>query len=254
MKRRYALSVGDDMDGSVTFTVAFVAGVFSFLSPCVLPLVPSYLSFITGLSLDDLRGGERRRAILVPALAFVTGFSLVFLLLGASATLLGQVFLQYRDWLARVGGALIIVFGLHLLGVFRIAPFMRERRLQIESKPAGVIGAGAAGVVFGAGWTPCIGPVLGALLTYASTRATLARGMSLLLFYSIGLAIPFLLAALATGSFLNTSKRFRRWLPVVEKASGAILLLAGVLLLTGSFTALSAYFVRITPGWILERL
>jgi cytochrome c-type biogenesis protein len=242
------------MDGSVTFAVAFVAGVFSFLSPCVLPLVPSYLGFVTGLSLDDLRGGHSRRAILVPALGFVGGFSLVFLLLGASATLLGQVFLQYRDWLARLGGILIIVFGLHLLGVFRIAPFLRERRLNLESKPAGVIGAGLAGVVFGAGWTPCIGPVLGTLFTYASVRGSMTSGMVLLGFYSLGLAVPFLLAALAFGQFLNTSKRIRRWLPAIEKTSGAILLIAGVLLLTGSFTALSAYFVRITPNFILERL
>ena len=133
------------MDGSVTFAVAFVAGLRSFLSPCVLPLVPSYLGFITGMSLDDLRGGTNRRAILVPALAFVAGFSVVFLMLGLSATLLGQMFQYYKVWIARVGGVLIIIFGLHLLGVFRIMPLLRERRLQLESKPAGVMGAGVAG-------------------------------------------------------------------------------------------------------------
>ncbi|HSL71354.1 MAG TPA: cytochrome c biogenesis protein CcdA, partial [Longimicrobiales bacterium] len=243
-----------DMDGSVTFAVAFVAGVLSFLSPCVLPLVPSYLGFVTGMTLDDLRGGTSRWAILVPALAFTAGFSLVFLIMGATATLLGQMLLRYQDWISRIGGVLIILFGLHLLGVLRIMPFLRERRMQLESKPAGLIGAGVAGIVFGAGWTPCIGPVLAALLTYTSTRANLATGMMLLTFYSLGLAVPFLAAALATGSFLNTSKRMRRWLPVVEKTSGVILLIAGVLLVSGSFTVLSAYFARWTPEFLLEKL
>jgi cytochrome c-type biogenesis protein len=242
------------MDGSVTFAVAFVAGVLSFLSPCVLPLVPSYLGFVTGMTLDDLRGGTSRWAILVPALAFTAGFSLVFLVMGATATLLGQMLMRYQDWIARIGGVLIILFGLHLLGVLRIMPFLRERRLQLESKPAGIVGAGVAGVVFAAGWTPCIGPVLGALLTYTSARANLANGMFLLSFYSLGLAVPFLAAALATGTFLKTSKRMRRWLPIVEKVSGAILLVAGVLLVTGSFTVLSAYFARWTPEFLRERL
>jgi cytochrome c-type biogenesis protein len=242
------------MDGSITFAVAFGAGVLSFLSPCVLPLVPSYLGFITGMSLDDLRAGSNRKAILVPALAFVGGFSLIFLIMGASATLLGQMFRYYQDWISRIGGVLIILFGLHLLGVFRIAPFLRERRFQLESRPAGVLGAGVAGMVFGAGWTPCIGPVLGALLTYAMTRDQLGNGLFLLSFYSLGLALPFLAAALATGTFLGTSKRMRRFLPVVEKVSGAVLVLAGVLLVSGSFSALSAYFVKWTPEFLLEKL
>ena len=242
------------MDGSVTFAVAFVAGLLSFLSPCVLPLVPSYLGFITGMSLDDLRGGTNRRAILVPALAFVAGFSVVFLMLGLSATLLGQMFQYYKVWIARVGGVLIIIFGLHLLGVFRIMPLLRERRLQLESKPAGVMGAGVAGLVFGAGWTPCIGPILGGLITMASIRANMGQGLFLLGFYSLGLAVPFLAAAMMTGAFLNSSKRIRRWLPVIEKTSGAILLVAGVLMVTGSFTLLAAYFTRLTPQFLLERL
>ncbi|MGH7469500.1 MAG: cytochrome c biogenesis protein CcdA [Longimicrobiales bacterium] len=242
------------MDGSITFAMAFVAGLFSFLSPCVLPLVPSYLGFITGMSLDDLRAGSNRKAILVPTLAFVGGFSVIFLLLGASATLLGQLFLSYRDWIARIGGVLIILFGLHLLGVFRFAPFLRERRLQLESRPRSALGAGLAGFVFGAGWTPCIGPVLGSLLTLAGARANMGNAMFLLAFYSLGLALPFLAAALATGRFLNKSKGLRRWLPAIEKASGVVLLIAGVLLVSGSFTVLSAYFARWTPEFLLEKL
>ena len=242
------------LENSVSFAVAFLAGLLSFLSPCVLPLVPSYLGFITGMSLDEMTTVSSRKAVLVPALLFVSGFSLVFLIMGASATLLGQMLLRYQDWVARIGGVVIIIFGLHLLGILRISTFLRERRVQMHNKPAGYLGAGLAGVVFGAGWTPCIGPVLGTLLTYASARANLWLGMLLLICYSIGLAVPFLLAAWGTGSFLVTSKKVRRFIPVLEKVSGAILLLAGILLVSGSFSALSAYFARFTPNFLLERL
>ena len=242
------------MENSVSFAVAFLAGLLSFLSPCVLPLVPSYLGFVTGMSLDEMTEAPSRKAVLMPALLFVAGFSLVFLIMGASATLLGQLLLRYQDWVARIGGILIIIFGLHLLGILRIMPFLREKRLQLNNKPAGLLGAGVAGVVFGAGWTPCIGPVLGTLLTYASARAQLGTGMVLLLFYSVGLALPFVLAALATGKFIAASRRMRRAIPVLEKVSGGILLIAGILLVSGSFTALSAYFARFTPDFLLEKL
>lgn len=242
------------MENSVSFAVAFLAGLLSFLSPCVLPLVPSYLGFVTGMSLDELSGVRSRKAVLVPAALFTVGFTIVFLIMGASATFLGQLLLRYQDWVSRVGGVLIILFGLHLLGILRIGAFMRERRVQMETKPIGVIGAILAGIVFGAGWTPCIGPVLGSLLTYASARANLASGMFLLLWYSVGLAVPFLLAAYGTGAFLNKSKRIRRYIPIFEKVSGAILLLAGILLVSGSFSTLSAYFARFTPDFLLEKL
>ncbi len=242
------------MEGSVSFSVAVFAGLLSFLSPCVLPLVPSYLGFITGMSLDELSEGERRRSAMIHALLFVAGFSLVFLLLGASATLLGRVMLRYQDWIARIGGAVIVLLGLHLLGVFRFGALLRERRFQLANRPAGYLGAVGIGVVFAAGWTPCIGPVLGAVLTYASTRATLASGMLLLAGYALGLAIPFLLAAFATGAFLDAAKRMRRFIPVFEKASGAVLVIAGLLLATGSFATLSSYFIRLTPKFLLERL
>ncbi len=238
----------------MSFAVAFGAGVLSFLSPCVLPLVPSYLGFITGMSLEELSAGGRRRAALTHALLFVLGFSLIFLALGASATYVGQILLRWQTWIARIGGLLIIVFGLHLLGVLRIAPLMRERRVQMQSRPAGYLGAVAAGVVFGAGWTPCIGPVLGALLTYASTRATMASGMLLLGAYALGLAVPFLLAAFATGTFLGASRRMRTLIPTLEKVSGAMLVLAGVLLASGTFSVLSAYFLKMTPDFLLKRL
>jgi cytochrome c-type biogenesis protein len=239
---------------SVSLAVAFLAGLLSFASPCVLPLVPSYLGFITGMSLEELSDNRSRRDVLVPAVMFTLGFSLVFLIMGASATFLGQLLLRYQDWVSRIGGVLIIIFGLHLLGVLRIGAFLRERRVQLKSKPVGYVGAVVAGVVFGAGWTPCIGPVLGTLLTYASARANLGTGMLLLTSYALGLAVPFLLAAWATGAFLNTSRGMRRFIPIFEKVSGAILLLAGILLVSGSFATLSAYFARFTPKFLLEKL
>jgi cytochrome c-type biogenesis protein len=239
---------------SISFAVAFLAGFLSFLSPCVLPLVPAYLGFISGMSFDDLQDRAARRAVLVPASFFVLGFSLIFLLLGASATLVGQLFRQYQDWIARIGGVVVILFGLHLIGVFRFGTLLRERRLHLASSPKGYLGATLAGLAFGAGWTPCIGPVLGTLLTWAAVRDTMWDALLLLLGYSLGLAVPFLLAALATGAFLRASKRFRRAIPIMEKASGALLLVVGVLLVTGSFTVLSAFFARFTPEFLLERL
>jgi cytochrome c-type biogenesis protein len=242
------------MDGSITIAVAFGAGLLSFVSPCVLPVVPGYLGFITGMSLDDLRARPDRRAVIVPALLFVTGFTIIFILLGASATLLGQALIRYKGLISRIGGALIILFGLHLLGVFRLAPLMRERRLHLAHSPAGHLGALAAGLAFGAGWTPCLGPVLAALMTYASARETLAGGMLLLGSYALGLALPFVLAALATGWFLNTSRRFAHMIPLAEKVSGAVLVIMGVLLVSGSFTVLSGWFLRFTPESLLRRL
>lgn len=231
-----------------------MAGLLSFLSPCVLPLVPSYLSFVTGMSLEDLQEGVDRRATMIHSLLFVGGFSLIFILLGASASFLGVFMRHYEVWIARVGGALIVVLGLHLTGVLRIAPLLRERRIHVNDRPAGYIGTLGIGAAFGAGWTPCIGPVLGAILTIASTQETVWNGIVLLSFYSLGLAIPFLLAALALDSFLTAFSRFRRLLPIVERASGVLLIILGILLMTGSFTILSTYLTRFTPEWVLNHI
>ena len=242
------------MNESVSLFVAFVAGILSFLSPCVLPLVPSYLSFVTGMSLEDLQQGVDRRATLIHSLLFVAGFSIIFITLGASASFLGVFLRYYEVWIARIGGALIIVLGLHLTGIFRIAPLMRERRVQVNDKPAGYVGTIGVGAAFGAGWTPCIGPVLGAILTLAGTEESVGAGIVLLSVYSLGLAIPFLISALALDFFLNTFSRFRRLLPLVEKASGVMLIVLGLLLATGSFTILSSYLIRFTPDWVLQRI
>jgi cytochrome c-type biogenesis protein len=237
---------------SLGLLVAFAAGVLSFLSPCVLPLVPSYLGFLTGLSLDEM--GGRRRAALMHALAFVAGFTVVFLLLGASATALGRLLNYHRVWLERVGGLLIVFFGLVCMGVIRIRALQAERRLHLQHKPLGYLGSGFVGMAFGAGWTPCIGPILGGIFTLASASDTLGRGMALLGAYSAGLAVPFLLAAWAVDGFLAWFQRFRRYLPWVMRASGALLVVVGVLLMTGQFTRLAAWLTKFTPAGLFERL
>lgn len=238
----------------VGFFIALSAGIFSFLSPCVLPLVPSYLTFVTGMSLEDLQGGVNRKATMIHSVLFVVGFSVIFILLGASASFLGQFFKQYEVWIARVGGVIIILLGLHMAGVFRLIPLMQEKRVHLADKPAGYLGTLGVGMAFGAGWTPCIGPVLGAILTYGFSQDTMWAGVGLLSVYSLGLAIPFLIAAAALDWFLQAFKRFRRFIPVVEKASGVLLVFLGILLMTGTFTWLSGLLTRFTPEFILERI
>nr|MBA3760572.1 cytochrome c biogenesis protein CcdA [Gemmatimonadales bacterium] len=219
------------------FLVAFVAGLLSFLSPCVLPLVPSYVGFITGMTLPEVTG--RRRAALTHALLFVAGFSLIFVLLGASATALGRALNYYQVWLQRVGGVLIILFGLLCLGVFKGGLLNLERRVHLERKPVGYLGSLLVGMAFAAGWTPCIGPVLGGILGLAATSGDVTRGMQLLAVYSAGLALPFLIAAVAVESFLDWFQRFRRFLPWVMRISGVLLIVVGVLLVSGEFTRLA---------------
>jgi cytochrome c-type biogenesis protein len=238
---------------TVALPIAFLAGVLSFLSPCVLPLVPSYVSFISGLSLDEL--GERRWVAFTHAIFFVSGFTLIFLALGATATALGR-FLQYNQvWLERFGGALIVVFGLYLLGVFRWGALARERRVHLQNKPVGYLGSVLVGLAFGAGWTPCIGPILGSILAYTSAQTTnLTQGMLLLLTYSLGLALPFLLAALAVERFIGWFKRFSRLLPLTTKIAGGILVAVGLLLLSGYFTLLANWLQSLTPEFLRSRL
>ena len=236
--------------------VAFGAGVLSFLSPCVLPLVPSYLSFVSGVGIDDLSAGgtAARGAVFTHSLFFVLGFTLVFMALGASATLFGQLFRENQLLVARIGGIVILLFGLYLLGVRPGKLLMRERRIHLKDRPLGYLGSTLVGVTFGAGWSPCIGPILGGILTFAATRQTLGDGLVLLGFYSLGLAVPFLVSSLALGWFFSAFERFRRYLPWVERLSGALLVLVGILLITGRFTALAAWATQFTPDWVLERI
>jgi cytochrome c-type biogenesis protein len=232
--------------------VAFAAGLLSFLSPCVLPLVPSYIGFLTGMTLPET--GARRRAALLHALLFVGGFSLVFILLGASATAIGRTLNYYQVWVQRIGGVLIILFGLLCLGVFHPRLLVQERRFQLDRKPVGYLGSALVGMAFAAGWTPCIGPVLGGILGLAATSADVHRGMLLLAVYSAGLALPFLIAAVAVESFLAWFQRFRRFLPWVMRISGGLLVLVGLLLVTGEFTRLAGWLQSLTPDFLREQL
>jgi cytochrome c-type biogenesis protein len=242
---------------SLGLFVAFSAGLLSFLSPCVLPLVPSYATFITGMSLDELEsreGAATRRTVFVHGLLFVLGFSLVFMALGASATFIGALLKFASRGVQAVGGALLVLFGLYLIGLLRLPGAQREWRMHLAEKPVGYLGTVLVGVTFGAGWTPCIGPVLGGILTMAAAQGTMGHGIGLLAVYSAGLAIPFLLSTLLIEWFLTGFRRFRRVLPWINRVSGVMLLAVGVLMLTGSFTTLSALMARWTPAWLSARL
>ena len=232
--------------------VAFAAGLLSFLSPCVLPLIPSYVGFLTGMTVEEV---ERRRwTALLHGLWFVAGFSLVFILLGAAASAVGNLLRDYQVWLGRIGGVLLILFGVYLLGILRPAFLMREWRIQLARKPIGYFGSGVVGFTFGAAWTPCIGPILGGILTLAATQAGLGRGVLLLAVYALGLAIPFLVTAIALDRFLVWFQRFRPYVVWVDRVAGALLVLLGFLLVTDSFTLLAGYLRGLTPAFLRERL
>ena len=235
-----------------SFALAFLAGLLSFLSPCVLPLVPSYVGFLTGLTLEELE--IRRGTALVHALWFVAGFSLVFVALGATASALGVWLLQSQVWIGRIGGVLVIAFGLYLLGLLRPAFLMRERRVELARKPLGYVGSAVVGVTFGAAWTPCIGPILGAILTLAAAKASVGQGAALLAAYSLGLAVPFLLTALALDRFLVWFQRFRPYIVWVERIAGILLIILGLLLLTDRFTLLASWLQGLTPEFLKSRL
>jgi cytochrome c-type biogenesis protein len=232
----------------IALPVAFLAGLLSFLSPCVLPLVPTYAAILTGMSVKDLSardaaGRERaRNAMLGHGLLFVAGFSAVFILMGASATLLGGVLQEHRVWISRIGGVILALLGLHLLGLLRLPFADRDARFDFAGRPAGHAGTFLIGMAFGAGWTPCIGPALAAILTLAATTASVSEGMLLLAVYSLGLAIPFLAAKLALDRFMARSSRLRAWLPRLQVASGVLVLVLAVLLLTDSFSRLAGFF------------
>ncbi len=245
------------MGQSLGVAVAFGAGLFSFLSPCVLPLFPSYLSFITGMSVADLTGDitpAARRRVLLHAVTFVVGFSMVFIALGATFSAAGQFLLEHREWIRRLGGALIVLFGLYIAGVFRLGLFGRTAQFQLREKPAGYVGSLLVGITFAIGWTPCVGPILGAILSLAGTAETVQRGVGLLIAYSAGLGLPFLLSALALGSFLRFFKRYRPFIPVVERAAGVLLVIVGVLVFTNYYTVLNGWAISLTPEWLLRRL
>ncbi len=244
----------------VSFWAAFTAGILSFISPCVLPLVPPYMAYIAGVNLQQLagqgstNGGEAAAAkpmmgrVLLIALVFVLGFSTVFVILGASASAIGQLLRAYMDTLSKVAGVLIIIMGLHFLGIFRLSFLMREYRLNVDAKPATVLGAYVMGLAFALGWTPCIGPVLATILAIAAQEQSVQKGALLLSVYSAGLGVPFLLAAAMMGPFMAFIKRFRRHMELVEKAMGTFLVITGVMFLTGSIQRISVWLIETFPG------
>jgi cytochrome c-type biogenesis protein len=237
---------------SLGILIAFTGGLLSFLSPCVLPLVPSYLGFVTGLTVEEMTG--RRRIAMVHAALFVLGFTLVFMLFGASASALGRVLKYYEVWFQRIGGGLIVLFGLYCLGLLPLGWLGRDARVHLDRKPLGYFGSVLVGMAFAAGWTPCIGPILGGILGMAATQEDLSRGLVLLGVYSLGLAVPFLLAAFAVETFLDWFQRFRRHIRWVQRLSGVLLLFVGLLLMTGQFTRMAAWLQSLTPAFLRNRL
>ena len=228
----------------VSLLAAFAAGLASFLSPCVLPLVPGYISLVSGASVDDLKAGNEgqlRRKVLIHSLLFILGFSIVFISLGASATWLGQALLSRMSLLYKVAGLLIIVFGLHMTGVLQIGFLNRDKRFHKAGKPATPAGALLIGLAFAFGWTPCIGPILAAILGLAAAQDTIIEGVYLLAVYSSGLAVPFLLTSLGINHFLKFYQRFRSHLHQLEVVSGVILIVLGAMIFTNQFTRLASY-------------
>ncbi|MEW6515691.1 MAG: cytochrome c biogenesis protein CcdA [candidate division FCPU426 bacterium] len=233
------------MTDSLSLTSAFLAGLISFLSPCVLPLVPAYLSFLAGVSLEEIRQSAdhalRRRAV-VSALVFVLGFSTVFVLLGATATLLGRWLTEQAYWLGKVAGAVLILLGLHLVGILKLPFLMYEKRFQVRTGALPILGVFFIGAAFAFGWSPCVGPLLAGILALAGSRETVGQGMLLLGVYSAGLGLPFVLAALAVESFLRFLRRFRDVLRWVEAAAGVLLILIGVVMMTGGMMRVASWF------------
>jgi cytochrome c-type biogenesis protein len=225
--------------------IAFSAGLLSFASPCVLPLVPSYITYITGVSFKELKDAEARSKLrwttIFHSLFFIMGFSLIFILMGASASYLGQLLAQYQYWIMKAGGVLIILLGIQFTGVINIPFLQMEKRFEVRRKPLGYVGSFLVGIVFAAGWTPCIGPILSTILIYASTSKSFTTGILLLAYYSIGLGIPFFLSSLAFNSFLSAFDKIKRYMRVITLISGLFLIVIGILFLTDTFKEINSY-------------
>lgn len=241
---------------NVSVLIAFVAGIFSFVSPCVLPIIPSYVTYITGLSFEDFDQEQNRstvrRLTIIHSLIFILGFTIVFVALGASATAIGNLFNHYKEWIRIVGGIIVIIFGIHITGLLNLKFLESEKKVHLKNKPAGYLGTLLVGITFGAGWTPCIGPILGAILYLAMNMKTVYSGILLLSAYSLGLGIPFFLSSLAINSFLVYFKKFRKYVKAVTIASGIFLVLIGLLLVTNRFTYVSNYFQQLIPAINLQ--
>ena len=240
---------------SISYAAAFFAGVLSFVSPCVLPLIPGYVSFISGLSLEEMRevsagrAAEARRHVLIASIAFVFGFSLVFIALGASASVVGDFLGRRLPVLGKIAGVVIIILGLHTAGVFRIKWLEFEKRVHTSKKPTGLVGAALVGIAFAFGWTPCIGPILGGILVIAGRQDSVMEGVKLLAVYSAGLGIPFVATSVAVNQFFAASARIRRYFKTIEIVSGLLLIAIGILIVTDQFSAIARFLQRYLPTY-----
>jgi cytochrome c-type biogenesis protein len=244
------------MEG-VSLAAAFLGGVLSFISPCVLPLVPGYLSFISGVSLDEWRGAgdtSGRARVFLASIAFVAGFSVVFIALGASASVIGQWVGENLRALGKIGGVVIILFGLHTIGLLKIGWLYREKRVQTNTRPAGPVGAFLVGLAFAFGWTPCIGPILAAILAIAGTQQTVLQGVQLLAVYSLGLGLPFLATSLAVNRFFEAFARIRRHYKAIEVTAGSLMIAVGVLIFTDQLTVIGRTLQPFLPEWLANRI
>ena len=237
---------------SVSLFTAFTAGLFSFISPCVLPLIPAYISFVSGISIDSLQSEQESQGrlfkVFLSTLIFVLGFSAVFVLLGAGASFIGRLLFVYRVWFNRTAGVLIVVLGLHMTGIYRIGFLEYEKKIHVRENPFGVIGIFLIGAAFAFGWTPCIGPILAAILALAAQKGTIGSGMIMLAVYSAGLGLPFIVTGLALNRFLAVYKRLRKHLRTVEIIAGVFLLVIGGLIFFDMFSILSGYLIQLFPG------
>ena len=233
----------------VSLVAAFGAGFLSFISPCVLPLIPGYISYISGMSLDDMRnaGAGARRRLIVSTLLFILGFSIIFMAMGASASAIGSVLLEHRKTIQKVAGALLVILGLHMAGVLKIGFLNADTRVQTSKRPASAFGALVVGMAFGFGWTPCIGPILSGILTIAASKSTVGEGVLLLAVYSAGLGVPFFLTSLAIDKFFAASARVRRYYRAIEIFAGALLIVMGILLFTGRYTIIIKWLTPYLP-------
>lgn len=239
----------------ISSLIAFSAGFLSFASPCVLPLLPSYVSFITGLSLDELTKGRDKAhvkgIIIRNSLTFIAGFSFVFILLGASATLIGQILITYQALIRKVGGVIVVLLGFYIMGLLRMDLLSSEKKIHLEGRPAGYLGSFLVGITFAAGWTPCVGPILGGILLYASTSGSVMSGISLLSAYSIGLGLPLFITSLGVNTFITYFKKINKYIRFVSLASGLFLILVGVMIFTDSFTLITALLSKYGIGWYI---
>jgi cytochrome c-type biogenesis protein len=234
----------------ISLLIAFSAGFLSFVSPCVLPLIPSYLTYITGISFKELMDAETRTklrwATTFHSVLFIAGFSTIFILMGASASYLGKILIRYQYWIMKGGGVLIIILGIHFIGVINLPFLQMERRFELREKPLGYVGSFLVGIVFAAGWTPCIGPILSTILVYASASQSFTTGIILLATYSMGLGIPFFLSSLAFNSFLSAFGRIKKYMRLITIVSGIFLIGIGILLLTDTFSEINSYLNMLT--------